>query len=105
MIRINDTERCRDARVKHAQPFLLHDFKQPCRFLIGHDELDRYDKQILAVLQQDGRISNQDLAERIGLSPSPCLRRVRALEAAGVKVGRTPSETASLVREIMESKG
>ena len=44
MIRINDTERCRDARVKHAKPFLLHDFKQACRFLIGHDELDRYDK-------------------------------------------------------------
>ena len=49
--------------------------------------LDRYDRQILAVLQQDGRISNQDLAERIGLSPSPCLRRVRALEEAGIIVG------------------
>lgn len=46
-------------------------------------EIDRYDRQILQVLQQDGRISNQDLAERIGLSPSPCLRRVRALEEAG----------------------
>ncbi len=48
---------------------------------------DRYDLQILDVLQQDGRISNQDLAERIGLSPSPCLRRVRALEEAGVITG------------------
>ena len=47
-------------------------------------ELDRYDRQILAVLQDDGRISNQDLADRIGLSPSPCLRRVRALEDAGL---------------------
>ena len=47
-------------------------------------ELDRYDRQILAVLQEDGRISNQDLADRIGLSPSPCLRRVRALEEAGL---------------------
>lgn len=46
-------------------------------------ELDRYDRQILDVLQEDGRISNQDLAGRIGLSPSPCLRRVRALEEAG----------------------
>jgi len=46
-------------------------------------EIDRYDRLILQVLQQDGRISNQDLAERIGLSPSPCLRRVRALEEAG----------------------
>lgn len=50
-------------------------------------ELDRHDRQILAVLQEDGRISNQDLAERIGLSPSPCLRRVRTLEEAGVIAG------------------
>ena len=34
-------------------------------------KLDRYDRRILEVLQEDGRISNQDLAERIGLSPSP----------------------------------
>ena len=50
-------------------------------------QLDRYDKRILATLQQDGRISNQDLAETIGLSPSPCLRRVRALEEAGLITG------------------
>jgi len=50
-------------------------------------KLDSYDKRILDVLQTDGRISNQDLAERIGLSPSPCLRRVRALEVAGVITG------------------
>lgn len=49
--------------------------------------LDRYDQQILQVLQEDGRISNQDLADRIGLSPSPCLRRVRALEESGIIVG------------------
>ncbi len=49
--------------------------------------LDRHDKQILAVLQEDGRISNQDLADRIGLSPSPCLRRVRLLEESGVIAG------------------
>ena len=47
-------------------------------------QLDRYDLQILQVLQQDGRISNQDLADRIGLSPSPCLRRVRTLEESGL---------------------
>ena len=35
-------------------------------------EIDRFDRQIMQVLQQDGRISNQDLADRIGLSPSPC---------------------------------
>ncbi len=49
--------------------------------------IDRYDRQILQVLQDDGRISNQDLADRIGLSPSPCLRRVRALEEAGIIAG------------------
>ena len=47
-------------------------------------ELDRYDRAILAALQRDGRMSNQELADRIGLSPSPCLRRVRALEEAGL---------------------
>ena len=50
-------------------------------------ELDRYDRQILETLQGDGRISNQDLADRIGLSPSPCLRRVRTLEEAGLITG------------------
>ena len=46
--------------------------------------LDSYDRRIVAELQQDGRTTNQALAERIGLSPSPCLRRVRLLEEAGV---------------------
>ena len=49
--------------------------------------LDRYDQQILEILQNDGRISNQDLADRIGLSPSPCLRRVRTLEESGLITG------------------
>lgn len=47
-------------------------------------KLDRIDRKILALLQQDGRMPNNDLAERVGLSPSPCLRRVKALEEAGV---------------------
>ena len=42
-------------------------------------QLDRYDRQILELLQRDGRISNQDLADRIALSPSACLRRVQRL--------------------------
>ncbi|MFT7559090.1 MAG: Lrp/AsnC family leucine-responsive transcriptional regulator [Flavobacteriales bacterium] len=46
--------------------------------------MDRYDHHILQLLQRDGRISNQDLADTIGLSPSPCLRRVKALEDAGL---------------------
>ncbi|HOP16786.1 MAG: Lrp/AsnC family transcriptional regulator [Chromatiaceae bacterium] len=50
-------------------------------------DIDRFDRRILEVLQTEGRISNQELAERIGLSPSPCLRRVRALEDSGVIAG------------------
>ncbi|WP_284748219.1 Lrp/AsnC family transcriptional regulator [Amycolatopsis sp. RTGN1] len=46
--------------------------------------MDEVDRAILAVLEKDGRISNADLAERVGLSPSPCLRRVRRLEEIGV---------------------
>ena len=46
--------------------------------------LDDIDRRILAALQADARISNAELAERAGLSPSPCLRRVRAMEEAGV---------------------
>ncbi|SAI45356.1 leucine-responsive regulatory protein [Bordetella ansorpii] len=46
-------------------------------------ELDRTDRRILAELQRDGRLSNQELAERVSLSPSPCLRRVRRLEEQG----------------------
>jgi len=48
-----------------------------------HD-LDRTDRRILEALQQDGRLTNQELAERVSLSPSPCLRRVRRLEDEGV---------------------
>lgn len=50
-------------------------------------QLDRYDRHILEILQVEGRLSNQELAERIGLSPSPCLRRVKALEEAGLILG------------------
>lgn len=49
--------------------------------------MDAIDRQIIAELQRDGRLSNVDLAERIGLSPAPCLRRVRRLEADGVILG------------------
>ena len=48
------------------------------------ESLDRTDLRILAELQRDGRLTNQELAERVSLSPSPCLRRVRALEDAGL---------------------
>jgi Lrp/AsnC family leucine-responsive transcriptional regulator len=46
--------------------------------------LDAIDRKILASLQSDGRISLTDLAEKVGLSPSPCLRRIRIMERAGI---------------------
>ena len=47
------------------------------------DKLDRYDIQILNELQADARLTNAELAQRVGLSAAPCWRRVRALEEAG----------------------
>ena len=47
-------------------------------------EIDAIDRRILAILQANGRLSNQEIAERINLSPSPCLRRIRRLEESGV---------------------
>ena len=60
-----------------------------CRFkgLEGHKmpnlELDAIDRRIISTLQENGRLSNVELADRVGLSPSPCLRRVRRLERQG----------------------
>ncbi len=50
-------------------------------------KIDEKDRHILRVLARDGRISNLDLADRVSLSPSACLRRVQSLEAAGVIAG------------------
>ncbi|MEI3851273.1 MULTISPECIES: Lrp/AsnC family transcriptional regulator [Ensifer] len=47
-------------------------------------ELDAIDRRILAALQRNGRLQNVELAREVGLSPSPCLRRVKLLEDAGV---------------------
>lgn len=47
-------------------------------------KLDAIDRSILRILQQEGKLSNNELAVRVGLSPSPCLRRVKILEDAGV---------------------
>ena len=49
-------------------------------------KIDRIDRHILEQLQQNGSLTNQELADKVGLSPSPCLRRVRALEDAGIIV-------------------
>jgi DNA-binding Lrp family transcriptional regulator len=51
--------------------------------MAGVPKLDRIDINILAQLQQNGRLTNLDLAEAVGLSPSPCLSRLRRLEGAG----------------------
>lgn len=51
--------------------------------------MDSKDRQILRELQGDGRLTNQELSERVNLSPSPCLRRVRLLEEQGVIRGYT----------------
>lgn len=50
-------------------------------------QLDDIDRRILHELQLDGRLSHQDLGDRIGLSPSPCARRIRKLEATGYITG------------------
>jgi Lrp/AsnC family leucine-responsive transcriptional regulator len=55
----------------------------------GKSELDLIDRRILSSLQADGRMPIVDLAERVGLSASPCWARVRRMEAAGVIVGYT----------------
>ena len=47
-------------------------------------KMDKTDRKILAVLQAEGRLSNQEVAEKVSLSPSPCLRRIKRLEQAGV---------------------
>ena len=55
--------------------------------IVAH--MDAIDARIIRALQRDGRLTNLELAEEVGLSPSPCLRRVRNLEAAGVIQGYT----------------
>ncbi len=54
------------------------------RSIPAEAKLDAIDRVILNQLQHEGRLSNQDLAQRVHLSPSACLRRVKALEDAGV---------------------
>jgi Lrp/AsnC family transcriptional regulator, leucine-responsive regulatory protein len=47
-------------------------------------DLDKTDRKILSILQSNGRLTNQEVAERVSLSPSPCLRRIKNLEESGV---------------------
>ena len=66
-------------RILRGQFYMLH-------FMSEHVP-DRVDRAIVARLQRDGRIANVDLADAISLSPSACLRRVKALEASGIIAG------------------
>lgn len=60
----------------------------PMRMRSGNQTaLDATDREILAVLQVDGRVSNTELAQRVSLTPAPCLRRVQRMERAGVITG------------------
>lgn len=63
--------------------------------------LDAIDREILFQLGQDGRLSNVELARRVGLTPPPCLRRVKRLEQAGVIAGyRAVIDPAALGRGL-----
>jgi Lrp/AsnC family leucine-responsive transcriptional regulator len=64
-------------------------------------DLDRIDLNILKALQDDGRISNRDLAEAVALSPSACLARVKKLEQAGVITGYHAAVRTELFRPTM----
>jgi Lrp/AsnC family transcriptional regulator, leucine-responsive regulatory protein len=70
--------------------------------------LDRLDQKILAALQRDGRLSHVELAARVGLTPTPCTRRVRELEAAGVIEGYTavldPRKVGHAIQAMVQIK-
>lgn len=69
-------------------------------------ELDELDREILFHLQQDGRLTNVELARRVGLTPPPCLRRVKRLEETGVIAGyraRVNPEAVGRGLEVMVS--
>ena len=76
-------------------------------------ELDRTDCRILELLQADGRLSNVELAEKIALSPSPCLRRLKRLENAGairryvalVEPAKVGLGLLAFVRVTLEKRG
>jgi DNA-binding Lrp family transcriptional regulator len=59
--------------------------------------MDAVDRRIIAELERDGRLSNVELADRVGLTPAPCLRRVKRLESDGVILGYTARINPSAV--------
>ena len=70
----------------HRCGIKLRDISAMLIFMPDHVP-DKVDRAILARLQEDGRIANVDLADAVALSPSACLRRVKALEASGIVAG------------------
>ena len=67
--------------------------------------LDSIDRRLLAELQDEGRVTNVELAQRVGLTAPPCLRRVRALEEEGVIDRRSYAETPPRVEYELTPKG
>src|SRR5215468_8736986 len=65
---------------------LLRTAEDMLNFMPEHTP-DKVDRAIVAKLQEDGRIANVDLADAVAMSPSACLRRVKALEASGIIAG------------------
>src|SRR5215467_15768123 len=74
------------ARMKAMYAMMLRDSAGRLNFMPEHVP-DRVDRAIVTLLQRDGRIANVDLADAVSLSPSACLRRVKALEADGIIAG------------------
>jgi len=73
---------------------------------VEHKKLDRIDRNILIELQKDGRLSNVELSKRVGLSPTPCLERVKRLEAdnyiLGYKAMLNPEKLEAALLVIVE---
>src|ERR1700721_2461383 len=77
-----------DSRQKHHRmEYYLVIFTNKLPFWSYYMEFDRFDARILSALQRDGRLSVVELAESIGLSPTPCARRIKALESSGAIEG------------------
>jgi len=68
--------------------------------MTGDAQFDRTDLRLLAEIQQHGRATNAELAARVNLSPSACLRRVQRLESEGVIAGYGPRASFSLHRSV-----
>ena len=66
--------------------------------------MDATDQRILASLQRAGRISNQDLAQQVGISTAACWRRVRALETAGTPERRSSAATRARLCAALRAK-